>query len=93
MTFARSRTTAGIPCNDTYDLEPGELWLIRAGQHVFTLWRAESRGKTARLAESGPLWEALQTIWQLKVEYRREAAERRKAAGMAFAERLRGTRQ
>jgi hypothetical protein len=51
---------------------PAEMTLVKAGQYVWGLYRAEKPGNGGGPSESGPLWEALQTIWNAKKAYRAE---------------------
>jgi len=74
--------------NDRRDVDAWELKLLRAGHHVWSLYRREKRELGGYLNESGPLWEALQTIWKAKQDYRAELAARRKAKAGALLERL-----
>lgn len=74
MPFHRSRTSFGIKCNDTRDIDPYELKLVRVGHYLWTLYKQEC-GKSRSLPESGPLWESLQTVWRIKREYRAELAK------------------
>jgi hypothetical protein len=86
MPYARSRTSAGIPCNDTYDVDRHELKLIRAGHYLVYL----SRKNGVTVSERTLLWEAAEIIWEAKKAYRVDLAAKRKAAGDAFAAKMRG---
>jgi hypothetical protein len=57
---------------DYRDVDPWELKLIRVGQAIWAVYRKESLGNGGYPSEGGPLWEALQTVWRLKREYRAE---------------------
>ncbi len=63
--------------NDRHDTDSHEALLIRAGHHVWAWYRAEKPQDGGYPTESGPLWEALQTIWQAKKAYRVELAAKR----------------
>lgn len=78
--------------NDRHDTDPYEGLLIRAGQHVWRLYRNEKPQDGGYPSEEGPLWEALQTIWNAKKAYRVELAARRKVIADAFVARLRKAR-
>jgi hypothetical protein len=47
--------------HDTYDIDRRELKLIRVGHYLWSLHKKE-RGKSDPLRESGPIWDALQTV-------------------------------
>jgi hypothetical protein len=64
---------------DRRDPDRHELLLIRAGHH---LWALHKKLGDTGSQEQG-IYAALETIWQLKREYREELKERRAAA---FAE-------
>lgn len=74
--------------SDRHDTDPRELTLIRAGQHLWALYKKEC-GKSRMVSESGPFWEALQTVWAAKRELRKELAAARaikaQACRAAFA--------
>jgi hypothetical protein len=57
--------------NDRHDIDRRELKLIRVGHYLWALYKKE-RGKSGYLRESGPIWEALQTVWSLKRILRQE---------------------
>jgi hypothetical protein len=84
----RSRTSAGIPCNDRHDVDPHELTLIRAGQHLWSLWKKENSGKSQPPDEESPIYKALQTIWAMKAKYREELKEKRKRESLEMAKRF-----
>lgn len=71
---------------DYHDIDPWELKLIRVGHALWRLYKnAQNRGD---LGEIGPLYEALETVWQLKREYRAELAQRRQAKSSAMREKF-----
>jgi len=86
MPYARPRTSAGIPCNDTRNVDRHEMMLIRAGHH---LWRLKSL-ETVTIHERDALGEALETIWEAKRQYRAELGVRLAAESAAFAARMKG---
>jgi hypothetical protein len=75
--------------NDTRDIDPYELKLIRAGHAVWALYRREKPELGGYPGESGPLWEALQTIWGAKEAYRAELKVRRAEESAKVRERFR----
>jgi len=85
MPYARSRTDAGIPCNDTRDTDRHELMLIRAGHHLWAL----KRRKTVTHSECEAIDAALETIWEAKKQYRAELKVRLQEEGAKFAARMR----
>jgi len=85
MPYARSRTSAGIPCNDTRDTDKHELMLIRAGHHLWAL----RRRKTVSPSECEAIDAALETIWEAKRQYRAELALRLKEESAKIAARFR----
>lgn len=74
--------------NDRHDPDPWELKLIRAGHHIWRPYRLEKAKFGGYPSESGPLWEALQTIWNAKREYRAELAAKRKKNVKVLVARL-----
>lgn len=56
-----------------------ELTLVRAGHYVWALYRRESASKGGYPSEEGPLWEALQIIWNAKKAYRADLKIKRLA--------------
>jgi hypothetical protein len=64
------------------------LKLIRVGHYLWILHKKE-RGKSDPLRESGPIWGALQTVWRLKVELRKELKAERAAQSLITRERFR----
>ena len=89
MPYARSRTDAGIPCNDTRDTDRHELMLIRAGHHLWAL----KRRKTVTHSECEAIDEALETIWEAKSQYRAELKVRLKEESAKLDERMRSKRK
>lgn len=86
MGFARTRTSAGIACNDYRDIDRGELELILEGQR---LWYAIKRGKTLGVRERTALYEELEAVWKAKREYRAELKVKRAEESAKFAARMR----
>jgi hypothetical protein len=70
---------------DYRDLERGEAQLIRVGH---ALWR-DRRKSGDTVSEREGINAALETVWQLKREYRAELKSKRKASAEAFVARLR----
>jgi hypothetical protein len=71
---------------DKRDVDARELKLIRVGHY---LWREAKRAANGRpVSESGHIWEALQTVWQLKKQLRSELAAERSAKWQAAKIRL-----
>jgi len=85
MPYARSRASAGIPCNDTRDTDRYELMLIKAGHHLL----ARQRQKTVTVSESEAIDAALGTIWEAKKLYRAELKIKLREQGIVFAEIMR----
>ena len=56
--------------NDKHDIDRGELKLIRVGHALWADFKRERRQNGLDVAESGPTYAALQTMWRLKREYR-----------------------
>jgi len=73
--------------HDTHDIDRRELKLIRVGHYLWSLHKKE-RGKFDPLRESGPIWDALQTVWRLKVELRKELKIERAAQSEITRERF-----
>jgi hypothetical protein len=73
--------------HDTFDIDRRELKLIRVGHYLWALHK-EERGKSEPLRESGPIWEALRTVWSLKVELRKELKAERAAQSLITRERF-----
>jgi hypothetical protein len=73
--------------HDTYDIDRRELKLIRVGHYLWSLHKKE-RGKSDPLRESGPIWEALQTVWNLKKTLRQELKVERAAKSQITRERF-----
>lgn len=59
------------------DIDVYELKLIRIGHAVWHVYRRGNAANGGYPCESGPLWEALQTVWNAKREYRKELKVRR----------------
>ena len=57
--------------NDRHDIDRRELKLIRVGHYLWSLYKKEC-GKSGYVRESGPTWDALQTVWSLKRILRQE---------------------
>jgi hypothetical protein len=74
-----------IKRNDRHDVDRVELILIRVGQHI----AIETRKKGLTVSEKSLLWEAASIVCGIKRKYRLELAERRRAAGAAFAAKMR----
>lgn len=67
---------------------PSEMKLVRAGQYVWGLYRSEKPGNGGYPSESGPLWEALQTIWRAKALLRAEQMLAREEHSAALFEQF-----
>ena len=74
--------------NDRNDTDSTELMLIRAGHHVWSLYRRAKSQDGGYPSESGPFWEALQTLWKVKKDYRVELAQKRAAKAVLVRERF-----
>jgi hypothetical protein len=74
--------------HDTYDIDRRELKLIRVGHYLWSLYKKE-RGKSDPLRESGPISDALQTVWGLKKTLRQELKIERAARSEITRERFR----
>jgi hypothetical protein len=73
--------------HDTHDIDRRELKLIRVGHYLWALGKKEC-GKSQPLRESGPIWDALQTVWNLKVELRKALKVERAALSLIARERF-----
>jgi len=73
--------------HDTHDIDRRELKLIRVGHYLWALHKKE-RGKSEPLRQSGPVWEALQTVWGLKKILRQELTAERAAQSEITRERF-----
>jgi hypothetical protein len=73
--------------HDTFDIDRRELKLIRVGHYLWALGKKEC-GKSQPLRESGPIWDALQTVWNIKVELRKELKVERAALSEIARERF-----
>jgi hypothetical protein len=73
--------------NDTRDIGPYELKLIRVGHALWAMFRKAR--KSEPLSEIKPLEEALKTVWELKRQYRQELAAKRIERNRAVRERFR----
>ena len=74
--------------NDTYDIDRRELKLVRVGHYLWSLYKREC-GKSDPLREYGPIWDALQTVWNLKKTLRQELKVERAIKSQLCAERFR----
>jgi len=61
---------------DYRDVERPELMLIRAGQHLWALWKREVRANPRQDERQSATYAALETIWKAKREYRAERKAR-----------------
>jgi hypothetical protein len=68
-----------LPRNDRHDTERAELKLIRIGHALWAMMKRDRARNGGYLAQSDPIWEALETVWQLKRERRAELAAKRQA--------------
>jgi hypothetical protein len=73
--------------HDTHDIDRRELKLIRVGHYLRAL-AAKECGKSDPLNESGPIWNALQTVWRLKKTLRQELKVERAAQSQLIRERF-----
>jgi hypothetical protein len=73
--------------NDRHDIDRRELKLIKVGHYLWSLYKKEC-GKSGYVRESGPIWEALQTVWELKVELRQDLKVERAAQSLITRERF-----
>jgi len=64
---------------DYRNIARGELKLVRVGHALWDQWKRDRGAKWGTLGESGPLWAALQNVWNLKREYRAELQRQRRA--------------
>jgi hypothetical protein len=63
--------------NDRRDVGPGELRLIRLGHALWLQMKRDRRQNGGTVPQDDPIWQALETVWRLKREYRAELAQRR----------------
>jgi hypothetical protein len=73
--------------NDRHDIDRRELKLIKVGHYLWALHKKEC-GKSEPLRESGPIWDALQTVWDLKKTLRQELKIERAAQSLITRERF-----
>ena len=86
---------------DYRDVERPELMLIRAGQHVWRLWKQAQRRPAAKSRlnlyvdhqEVASLEASLETIWQAKREYRAERKAREAVEYQKLTEKLNKARE
>ena len=62
---------------DRHDTERSEFKLIRVGHALWALMLRDRARNRGYLPEIDPVWEALETVWQLKREHRAELAAKR----------------
>jgi hypothetical protein len=63
--------------NDRVNVDRGELRLIRVGHALWYQMKRDRARNGGYLPQSDPIWEALETVWKLKKDYRTELAARR----------------
>jgi hypothetical protein len=63
--------------NDRHDADRAELKLVRVGHALWAIMKRDRARNGGYLPQSDPIWEALETVWKLKKEYRTELAARR----------------
>ena len=74
--------------NDRHDTDRRELKLIRVGHYLWALYKKEC-GKSGNVEQERALYEALQTVWNLKVELRKDLKAERAVKAAAMRERFR----
>ena len=74
--------------NDRHDTDRRELKLIRVGHCLWALYKKEC-GKSGNVEQEQRLYEALQTVWRLKVELRKDLKAERAAKSEIMRERFR----
>jgi hypothetical protein len=57
---------------DRVNVDRGELKLIRVGHALCAIMKRDRARNGGCLPQSDPIWEALETVWKLKKEYRTE---------------------
>ena len=62
-------------------VERGEIRLVRVGHALWAMMKRDRAKNGGRLPQSEPIYEALETVWRLKREYRAELAASRQAEG------------
>jgi hypothetical protein len=65
--------------NDRVNTDRGELKLIRVGHALWCQMKRDRARNGGYLSQSDHIWEALETVWRLKKEYRAELIARRQA--------------
>jgi hypothetical protein len=63
---------------DYRDQSRAELLLVRAGQHLWVLWKKLRAKNAITVSESDSICAALETIWEAKRNLRQELKEKRR---------------